>query len=137
MKNTKLQNPSLRKRKGFTLIELIVVIAILAILAAIAIPTFVGTLARANDRTTAANQRIIASAVSIYVAENGALPDADTDLVGYLVGLTTDAASDTINEVFDGDPTGADYTVTYAATSVTIAADPQSATVIPSIVING
>ncbi|MDD2534437.1 MAG: prepilin-type N-terminal cleavage/methylation domain-containing protein, partial [Eubacteriales bacterium] len=34
----KLQNPSLRKRKGFTLIELIVVIAILAILAAIAIP---------------------------------------------------------------------------------------------------
>ena len=35
--NTKKQN---KKKKGFTLIELIIVIAIIAILAAIAIPNF-------------------------------------------------------------------------------------------------
>lgn len=69
MRKSKLQNPSLRKRKGFTLIELIVVIAILAILAAIAIPTFLGTLANARRKTDAASARVIASAVMLKSAE--------------------------------------------------------------------
>ena len=80
MKNTKLQNSSLRKRKGFTLIELIVVIAILAILAAIAIPTFLGTLNRSKTRTHLANIRIIQSAMALYEAENGSAADAIADL---------------------------------------------------------
>lgn len=67
----KMQNPSLRKRKGFTLIELIVVIAILAILAAIAIPAFVGTLNRSKVRSHNANVRIIQSAIKVYEAETG------------------------------------------------------------------
>ncbi|NCC76356.1 MAG: prepilin-type N-terminal cleavage/methylation domain-containing protein [Clostridia bacterium] len=71
MKNTKLQNPSLRKRKGFTLIELIVVIAILAILAAIAIPTFLGQLDRARKATHNANVMTLRSAAAVYVAEKG------------------------------------------------------------------
>ena len=70
MKNSKLQNPSLRKRKGFTLIELIVVIAILAILAALAVPTFLGTLQRSRERVHDANVRVLRSAASLYIAEN-------------------------------------------------------------------
>jgi len=84
MKNTKIQNPSLRKRKGFTLIELIVVIAILAILAAIAIPAFIGTLTRAKTAADQATERVIISAVKVYYAEKGTNPTLDQLKAGYL-----------------------------------------------------
>lgn len=77
MKNTKLQNPSLRKRKGFTLIELIVVIAILAILAAIAIPTFLGQVNKAKYRTHNANVMTLRSSAAVAVAQNGAPAGGD------------------------------------------------------------
>jgi len=78
MKKTKLQNPSLRKRKGFTLIELIVVIAILAILAAIAVPAFLGSLNRAKWNSDTASARVIVSAYQVYVAEGGTLQSGTT-----------------------------------------------------------
>lgn len=92
MKNTKLQNPSLRKRKGFTLIELIVVIAILAILAAIAIPTFLGTLESAKLKTHLANIHVVKSAVAVYTAEHdGTVPANTAALVpNYLEAWPTD-----------------------------------------------
>ena len=70
-----------KKRKGFTLIELVVVIAILGILAAIAIPRFTGTQLRAQERTHNANVRTIQSAVALYEAEEGALPEDIEELV--------------------------------------------------------
>lgn len=84
MKNTKLQNPSLRKRKGFTLIELIVVIAILAILAAIAVPIFLGTIDRARTATNDANLKTLRSAASVAIAENGidSIPTAGVEWTG-------------------------------------------------------
>lgn len=84
-----------RKKKGFTLIELIVVIAILGILAAIAVPRFAGTQTRAQERTHDANVRTIESAIGIAQAETGdPLTDFDniqTDLVdtGYLAEIPT------------------------------------------------
>lgn len=51
------------KKKGFTLIELIVVLAILAIIMAIAVPTAYGSIERTKDKAAAASVRNIASAV--------------------------------------------------------------------------
>ncbi|MBC7087240.1 MAG: prepilin-type N-terminal cleavage/methylation domain-containing protein [Tissierellales bacterium] len=67
-----------RNKKGFTLIELVVVIAILGILAALAIPRFTGTRVSANTQTVISNLRSIESAVELYVAQtNSEIGDVD------------------------------------------------------------
>ena len=62
----------IKNRKGFTLIELIVVIAILAVLAAIIIPTVSSSIERAQNARDLANSRSIYAALSIEI-----LSDAD------------------------------------------------------------
>ncbi len=47
----------LKNRKGFTLMEILIVVAIIAILVAIAIPTFSSALTKANVATDKANIR--------------------------------------------------------------------------------
>jgi prepilin-type N-terminal cleavage/methylation domain-containing protein len=95
-----------KRRKGFTLIELIVVIAILAILAAIAVPNFIGLTKKANTATEVASAAEYATALNIYNTLNisapiTATPALDTDipafealLTGAGVAVTTDIADD-------------------------------------------
>ena len=57
-----------KKKKGFTLIELIIVIAVIAILAAVAIPKFGQVKKNSNIAADQANAKIIATAVATAVS---------------------------------------------------------------------
>lgn len=70
----------IKSKKGFTLIELVIVIAILGILAGIAIPRFLNATATARGAKIVADLRTIDSAIVIYNAKTGNLPTATTDL---------------------------------------------------------
>lgn len=56
-------------KKGFTLVELIVVIAIMAILAAVLVPTVTNKIKDANAASQATTAENIAKTISLYLAE--------------------------------------------------------------------
>ncbi len=68
-----------KNKKGFTLVELIIVIAILAILAAVAVPSFIGLQNEAVRGKDIGNATAIVSAVNAY---NALYPNPDDQITG-------------------------------------------------------
>lgn len=61
----------INNKKGFTLVELVVVIAIIGILAAIAVPKMSSMTKTAQEKADVANERMLKNAAALYLAENG------------------------------------------------------------------
>lgn len=66
------------RRKGFTLIELMIVIAIIAVLSIIVVTIFNGLQKGARDARRMADIRAIRNALEIYYQKNGKYPYVDT-----------------------------------------------------------
>lgn len=70
-----------KARRGFTLIELMIVVAIIGILAAAAVPNFVDATDEARIARIQSDLSVIGSAVEIYHAKNGKYPSSLSELV--------------------------------------------------------
>jgi prepilin-type N-terminal cleavage/methylation domain-containing protein len=75
-------------RKGFTLVEIMIVVAVIGLLAAIAIPNFVNSRARSQATTCISNMRQIDYAIQQFAMEkglaNGATLNFPNDLTPYI-----------------------------------------------------
>lgn len=67
----------LKDKKGFTLVEILVVLAILAILIAIAVPTMIGALNDAKDKASLADARTAYIAYEIKKSTTNTITNAD------------------------------------------------------------
>lgn len=74
----------INNKKGFTLVELVVVIAVLGLLSSIAVPRFTSSRQNAERAAVEANLRTIESAITMYEAQEGDLSDLEgiDDLIG-------------------------------------------------------
>lgn len=100
------------KKKGFTLIELMIVIAIIAILAAILVPNFLRARAQGQFTQCQSNCKNIGTALEMYSTDNaGHYPAAMTTITPtYLKIIPTCASA---------------ATDTYSATSYTSSSNPD------------
>ncbi|OYW24956.1 MAG: hypothetical protein B7Z55_00735 [Planctomycetales bacterium 12-60-4] len=82
-----------RQRKGFTLVELVVVVLVLGIIAAVAAPKMFDTATSARDNSTVQSIAVVRDAIELYKARNGVYPgdggtssDLHDDLKPFLKG---------------------------------------------------
>ena len=89
----------MKNRKGFTLMEMLIVVAIIAILVIIAIPTFNSALAKARAATDVANIRSGYAAALVEAMTNGVDKTTEANNTYYLLkdGSVSNATADAGN----------------------------------------
>lgn len=105
-----------KNKKGFTLIELIVVIAIVAVLAAVGIPAIAGQVAKSQQASADSNAKLIAEQAQILLtqaeAAGGATPSATNCVIKDKFGTAADI---TITVTGTAGVDGTDFTDAVAA----------------------
>ena len=109
-------------RKGFTLVEIMIVVAIIALLAAIAIPNLLSARMTANTAASKANIRALSTAAETYsTANSGNYPDTVarlTTFIGSAASYCADAAGGATTVQ------GYEYRCTLATGGYTLVANP-------------
>lgn len=72
----------IQSKKGFTLVEIMIVVVIIGLLAAMAIPAFQKVRKSSIEKTLINDARQIASAAQQYFLENGVSSVAKSELIG-------------------------------------------------------
>jgi general secretion pathway protein G len=90
----------IRKKRGFTLVELLIVIIIIAVLAAVAIPKFANSSQKSKESALRAELSLLRNAVELFKNDTGCYPASLSDLAA-----TTAPAT-------GKDKDGSDYTIT-------------------------
>ena len=98
-------NKAKNSKKGFTLVELVVVIAILAILAAIAIPVVASTIKSAQVSSSKSNAQTIEMAIkeakaAIATGDNSVFPSASTGKITLAEVASTKKIATAMSEVY-------------------------------------
>ena len=111
-------------KKGFTLVEVIVVVVILAILAAIMVPSMIGWINKAEDKTAVVEGRtILVAGQTIVSATVTMTPSTHSDYINQIQSLADVGATVTSMTVTDGKVTAFEMkssgnkTVTYSSTA--------------------
>ena len=109
-----------KKKKGFTLIELIIVMAIMAILALVALPKFVGFKEIANHKHDVASAKTIANATSTLIADEKVGTDISTAIEINGTGAA-DTPQKAIEDMLQSIPKGKtkNHTTQYFSVTVT------------------
>lgn len=82
----------LNNKKGFTLMEMLIVVAIIAVLVAIAIPVFNGALTKSKEAADVANVRALYAEWQVGIlTENKTIPD---NLEAFLAGPDDNGATE-------------------------------------------
>ena len=108
----------LKNKKGFTLVELMVVVVIIGILSAIAVPLYGNVTDSARNNAALADNRVVVAAVQMFQTSNdGDLPTKNDDITPFIVGSAF--------------PTGT--AVTYAEGKVTVTTISSASTPVTTI----
>ena len=132
----------MKSKKGFTLVELMIVVVIMAILVAVAVPIYSAVTKNAQKKTCASNRREIVSQVSNYcmgggstgtvITSGGSFKITSDGEKGTVVSTDTTYTAEVIKAMFQAVPycpagannTTGSYTVTLTADTTNSGATP-------------